>query len=146
MFLIFVISFDVLKISAPNASEAHRFSKCDTDVLVEPHPTFLISIVACLMLLPACSGSPVRSPVPQWHSVLKQHGRKFKAQRIMATSCPQGAGAILLISSLLLGQAVHLVLCRVNIPRHMWGEGGHGGSVALFPHRKEFSWSLVVFS
>lgn len=47
--------------------------------------------VAYLIEATVSSGCPLSSPVPQWHVVLGQHDREFTAQRIMATSSPQGS-------------------------------------------------------
>lgn len=62
------------------------------------------------------SGCPLSSPLPQWHVVLQQHDREFRAQRIMPTSHPQGSE---LYDSFPL-------LYWVRLQTHSWA-GGRGG-------------------
>ncbi len=64
------------------------------------------SAVAHLIELTVSSGCPLSSPVPQWHFMCQQHDGEFRAQRIMATSYPQGSELYYSFPVSLLGQAL----------------------------------------
>lgn len=92
MFLIFVFS-DVIKLS----SEALRVSQyqkwcsdytgqsCIGDILFDNYSSVALFFLIDLTI------SSLSGAVPKWHVVSQQHGREFRARRIMATSYPQGS-------------------------------------------------------
>lgn len=71
------------------------FPNIKTDVVIilvklrQSIPFANYSAAAYLIQLTISSGCPLSSPVPQWHVVLQQHDRDFRAQRIMAPSYPR---------------------------------------------------------